>query len=441
MDPQRYIWIDEFIANVRPYVMVRKEDGVLIKKPNMAQKLNPTGAMILHDLLGGMRIEEMISRRKLDDKKLSEIICFVHAVKATLGGKLNPYTSNPAVEKKAFHAPFSELPVLSELAITSRCNLRCAFCYAGINCTAAPGPDLSLRHVKRLLGVIRNDAKVPSVSLTGGEPTLREDIFRIIRYAKRLDMRVNLISNGTLIDKSFAKKLKSSGLDTAQISIEGSRAEVHDKITGVNGSFEKAISAMGFLREQGIPVHGNTTLSAENKEDVKHLPLMYREMGFDRFSMNLVIPVGSVMKNRELGMTYSQAATVIDIVNKESVRQGIEFMWYSPVPLKIYNTITEGLGNKGCAACDGLLSVDSSGNLLPCSSWNEPVGNLLRESFKDVWNSKRSVFIRHKKEAPKECEGCEHFQVCQGACPLFWRQMPLTELKQYCLKEKYETCI
>lgn len=404
----------------------------------MAQKLNPTGALILSDLLGGMSIKEMIQKRRLDDSRLSETICFIHAVKATLEGKLDISTCNPAVEKKAFTAPFSVLPVLSELAVTSRCNLRCVFCYAGINCTSTSTTDLPLKDIKRLLEVIVRDARVPSVSLTGGEPTVREDLHKIIRFAKRLGMRVNLITNGTRIDERFAGNLKSAGLDTAQVSIEGSCAEIHDGITGVKGSFEKAIAAIRFLKGKGIHVHGNTTLSAKNNEDVVNLPRMYGGMGLDRFSMNLVIPVGSVMENREISLTYAQAALTVGRVYEESKKQGMEFMWYSPVPLKIYNTVTEGLGNKGCAACDGLLSVDSSGNVLPCSSWNEPVGNLLNQPFFEVWNSARAKFIREKNEAPKECSGCDHFQVCQGACPLFWRQMPINELKEYCLKEKYE---
>jgi radical SAM protein with 4Fe4S-binding SPASM domain len=96
-------------------------------------------------------------------------------------------------------------------------------------------------------------------------------------------------------------------------------------------------------------------------------------------------------------------------------------MWYSPTPLCLFNTVTEGLGNKGCAACDGLVSVDPQGNILPCSSWNEPVGNLLTQSFAEIWNSPRAVFIRNKKETPAVCSSCDSFALCQGACPLFFK--------------------
>lgn len=436
MDAIRYNWIDEFIANIRPYVFVRTDDNILIKKPNVAQKLNDTGARILKELLSGISIEELIKRHELDEQKISETICFMQAVKATLENKMDIGTCNPAVVKRPFTAPFSLLPVLSELAVTSKCNLRCSFCYAGINCNAKKGKDLSENQLKRLLGKIRNEAKVPSVSFTGGEPMLRKGIYNLINFAKESGMRTNLISNGTLIDTEAARRLKRSGLDTAQISIEAPDPETHDHICGVKGSFYRSVNAIKFLKENGIHVHGNTTLSAQNADIAHGLPAFFKKMGMDRFSMNLVIPVGSVTENSSISISYSHASDIIRRVQEESVHNGIEFMWYSPVPLKIFNTITAGLGNKGCAACDGLLSVDSAGNILPCSSWDEPIGNLLDKPFSEIWNGARAAHIRNKREAPPECEGCENFAVCQGACPLFWRVMPKDELIKSCQKNK-----
>jgi len=439
MDKNRYIWIDEFISNIRPYVVVRKEDNILIKKPNVAQKLNSTGTAILSELLSGTGIEKLITKHNLNEEKISETICFIHAVKASLEGKLDINTCNPAVEKKAFEAPFSSLPILSELAVTSKCNLHCSFCYAGINCNADKNKkNLSADKIKKILHIIRNDAKVPSVSFTGGEPMLRNDLYDFIRYAVKIGMRTNLISNGTLITAEAAIKLKKAGLNTAQISIEATNEDLHDVICGVPGSFNKAVAAISNLRKNKIHVHGNTTISAQNVENATDFPWFYKEMGLARFSMNLVIPVGSVMAHSDISISYTKAGEIIAAVQKESIKAGIEFMWYSPIPLKIFNIITAGLGNKGCAACEGLLSVDSQGNILPCSSWNEPVGNLFEETFEKIWNNTRSVFIRNKKEAPEECEGCDSFMVCQGACPLFWRTMPKDELINSCKINSHE---
>lgn len=88
-----------------------------------------------------------------------------------------------------------------------------------------------------------------------------------------------------------------------------------------------------------------------------------------------------------------------------------------------FNPLTAGLGNKGCSACEGLLSVDPVGNVLPCSSWPEPVGNLLEEGFKSVWFKKKSKWIRAKEAAPKECKSCKYFVPCQEPAPFILKYM------------------
>ena len=105
-------------------------------------------------------------------------------------------------------------------------------------------------------------------------------------------------------------------------------------------------------------------------------------------------------------------------------------MWYSPTPVCLFNPVVHRLGNKGCAACDGLLSVSPSGEVLPCSSWAEPVGSLLHEDFRSVWDSVRGKWLRENRFAPAPCPACEHFALCQGACPLYWRHFGCAELEE-----------
>ncbi|HPS84534.1 MAG TPA: SPASM domain-containing protein, partial [Bacteroidales bacterium] len=56
-----------------------------------------------------------------------------------------------------------------------------------------------------------------------------------------------------------------------------------------------------------------------------------------------------------------------------------------------------------------------------CSSWNEPLGNLITQDFDSIWFSARATEIRNKKSAPEVCTGCDSLAICQGACPLFYR--------------------
>jgi radical SAM protein with 4Fe4S-binding SPASM domain len=131
-----------------------------------------------------------------------------------------------------------------------------------------------------------------------------------------------------------------------------------------------------------------------------------------------------------LQVSYRDAGPLVRAARQAAREAGIEFLWYSPTPMCLFNPIAEGLGNKSCAACDGLLSVSPAGDVLPCSSYPEAVGNLLRQPFRDVWNSARAAFFRRKEYAPEECAGCEDFGPCAGACPLYWAAMGTAELQR-----------
>ena len=271
---------------------------------------------------------------------------------------------------------------------------------------------------------------MPSVSFTGGEPTLREDLPDLIAYARNeLGMRVNLITNGTRVDASLAGRLVQAGLHSAQVSLESPEREVHDRLTQVSGSFDRSLAGIRHLRDAGIPVHTNTTINRMNWDSLLEMPGFVRRLGLTRFSMNLIIPAGSgASEQAPILVRYNELPEMLTGIQARAQREDVEFMWYSPTPVCIFNPIPRGLGNKGCAACDGLLSVSPSGGVLPCSSWPEPVGNLLEQDFRTVWASARACWVREKRFAPEECRSCADFALCQSGCPLYWRHFGFEEL-------------
>jgi radical SAM protein with 4Fe4S-binding SPASM domain len=430
--PADLSWIDEFVARIRPYVFVRAADNLIIKRPNLAQQLNPQGVALLKALLDGTRIAELLDRVGREPAKLRDIELFMLAVKRFLEGTLDETTRSPAVEVRPFALPFATLPILSEVAITYRCNLRCTFCYAGCNCTTNPVGDdreMTTAEVKRVLQALYQDAEVPSVSFTGGEPTLRRDLPELVAHAKALGMRVNLITNGTRMSDALARTLAAAGLDSAQVSLEGVTAPVHERVTMVPRSFGRSVAAVHRLKAASVHVHTNTTINRDNLSECALMPgFVQSELGTTKFSMNLMVPAGSGALNERLAVRYSEIGPYLLEIAAESKRHGVEFMWYSPTPMCLFNPVAHGLGNKGCSACDGLLSVGANGDVLPCASYDERVGNLLEQSVKEVWASRRAAQFRDKFLAHPACRGCADFAICNGACPLYWRQMGFDEL-------------
>ena len=169
-------WADEFIRNVRPYIFVREEDNLLIKKPNQAHLLNPQGVAVLKFLLEGGTTAQLLERVGREPQRTADIALFLYEVRRCLDGTLQETNHTSAVEVRPLELNFSKLPVLSEVAVTSRCNLRCAFCYGSCSCTSRPGNakgEMTTEEIERILYKIFHQARVPSVSFTGGEPTIR----------------------------------------------------------------------------------------------------------------------------------------------------------------------------------------------------------------------------------------------------------------------------
>jgi radical SAM protein with 4Fe4S-binding SPASM domain len=333
--------------------------------------------------------------------------------------------------------------VLSEVAVTWRCNIKCQFCYASCTCIAESDEEsgmeeLATKDIKKVLDIIRHDAEVPSVSFTGGEPVLRDDLAELIAYAAgSLKMRVNLITNGTLISKKTAKDFKNAGLASAQVSIESPDPDVHDRIVGVKNAFQASVNGLLALKSAGIPVHPHATLCQLNQHTLPQMAQFAQSLGVDRFSLNMIIPAGRGVAE-DLAVKYSDIEKMVLEIKSAAEATDIRFMWYSPTPMCLFNPVSHQMGNKGCSACEGLLSVDPYGRVLPCSSWKEPAGNLLQDGFRAVWFGEKGKSLRDKRAAHPGCRDCEHFAICHGACPLYFKVHGYGELEKPLAKLKAE---
>jgi radical SAM protein with 4Fe4S-binding SPASM domain len=429
-------WVDELVASARSHLVVRPEDELLILVPNRPVKVNRTAVRILGMMLDeGLGIADVLLREGDGPRRRSEIHAFFADLGSWLNGTIGEGFGRRAVVREPFTADFCRYPVLAEVALTYRCNLACGFCYAG--CGVAGLPEgwsedraMSDEEVCRVLEVIRRDARCPSLSFTGGEPTLRPGLPRFVRHAKGLGLKVNLISNGQRLDEDRVHALADAGLDSAQLSLEGPTAAVHDVLVGRPGAFERLWAGIERLRARGIRVHTNTTLSRRNLPEAEAIVDLVADRGLGRLTMNLVIPCGSAGGLPELGVSYRDTGEHVLRVRARAEARGVELVWYSPLPLCLFNTIAHGLGNRGCAAADGLLHVSPSGDVLPCSSFGhgESLGNLLFQPFEDVWQSRAARFFRAKKMMPGGCESCPEAAACQGACVLYWRETGVAEL-------------
>ena len=406
--------LDRLFSGLRERIFIREEDHSLILPPNQVYSLNPTAFRVLDFLQKGgaaARILEAVPRSETAYSDIEDLLTGIHRL---IKGDIDAAT--PGLEFLEFKKEFYTYPVLSEFALTYRCNLRCRFCYL----TGDIGRELSTRRAKKIIHKIKDEAKVPFVSFTGGEPLLRRDIEALVAYARKIGLKVNLISNGILLSKARVATLKQAGLGSAQISLEAPSPELHNRLTGAD-SFDRTVQGIQNLLEAGIYVHTNTTVNRENYRCMKHYPAFLKDIGVKKFSANLIIPVGRAGENAALWLDYREIGPVIRELKAAAEVEGVEFVWYSPLPYCVFNPMAKGMGVSSCAACHGLLSVDPGGEVRPCSSYPQTLGNWLKRDFKSLWFSPQALYFRRMHYLPETCRGCEKREICAGACPLYWQ--------------------
>jgi MoaA/NifB/PqqE/SkfB family radical SAM enzyme len=125
---------------------------------------------------------------------------------------------------------------------------------------------MSTAEIKDLLDQLA-EAGVFYLTISGGEILMRKDFFEILEHARLRTFCVRLKTNGVLIRKKQAERLRALGVESVQISVYSHRPEVHDAITKMPGSFRQSIRAVRFLREHGLTVTMANVLMTQNSYD------------------------------------------------------------------------------------------------------------------------------------------------------------------------------
>lgn len=435
MDDRLQSFAQEFVTSTRRYLFVRPEDGVLILRPNKIHHLNRTAAEMLHALYSAevVDVETVVSqitaRYGVESAEVkSDLEALLRSLSTLLSDHPGPV---PAVKYMAFGSHQRLYPVLAEIALTYRCQNRCAFCYASAPDRGRRVPEMTTVEVKSVIDKIVDQAHVPSLSFTGGEPTLRRDLPELVAYGRSHGLWMNLITNGIRCARlPFVEVLAQAGLDSAQVSLEAGDAYTHDEVVGRSGAFQRTVQGIRNLREAGIRVHTNTTINQRNLAHLHGLIDLVADLGSEHLSMNMVIRTGDAVGHPDIG--YADIGPLVLDLKRRAEDRGLKFVWYSPVPLCLFNPAAYGLGSPSCSAADGLLSIAPDGGVLPCSSFEQGIGNLLCEEFDTVWNRRAAKYWRKKEFLPPGCRSCEYANLCCGACPLYWdEQKTFAEIAEH----------
>ncbi|GAB4545815.1 MAG: radical SAM protein [Thermodesulfovibrionia bacterium] len=314
--------------------------------------------------------------------------------------------------------------------ITRRCNLRCIHCRSSSEIEVKGHPDFPTAEAYRIIDDISSYAK-PVLVLSGGEPLLRSDVFDIARYGTEKGLRMCLATNGTLVDDSVCNRIKESGIRMVSLSLDGSTEAVHDDFRKQKGAFSGVINAARLFREHGIEFLINSSFTKRNQEEIPKVYRLAKELGATAWYMFMLVPTGrgeEIMDeliskedyDKILEWHYEMERDEKDIL----VRPTCAPHYYRVVLQKKRErgdkferrTLKFSTGGaKGCIAGQLIALIDVDENVLPCSYFPRPAGNLKDQSFKEIWEgSELFKELRDFKRYKGRCGSCEFIGVCGG---------------------------
>ena len=319
--------------------------------------------------------------------------------------------------------------------MTRRCNLKCVHCYS--NSADIDYPDeLTTEEGKKLIDDLASFGS-PVILFSGGEPLLRPDLLELAKYATDRGLRAVISTNGTLITKDIAAKLKKIGLSYVGVSLDGLK-KTHDRFRGRKGAFDLAIEGIRNCRDAGIKVGLRFTVNKHNLADVPAMFDLLRKEKIERLCFYHLVYTGRGSKLREEDLSHEETRKLIDLIAAKTRQMFDEGL--SPeiltvdnhadgpyLYLKMKEENPERAGevlellkmNEGNSSGLGIGCVSWDGEVYPDQFWrNQPLGNIRQKPFSKIWTDEKNellVKLKDKKQhVHGRCAACSWLTVCGG---------------------------
>ncbi len=314
-------------------------------------------------------------------------------------------------------APFSvrpSAPYRMDLALTYRCNDDCAHCY---NARPRDFTEISTSQWKQILDKLWN-LGIPHVVFTGGEPTLRDDLPELVAHAEQNGQITGLNTNARrLSDEKYLESLVSAGLDHVQITLESHDPEIHDAMVRRKGAWSQTVQGLKNALSSRLFVMTNTTLLQDNSPFLEQTLDFLGKLGVPTLGLNALIYSGRGLTVGK-GLPESALPPLLALAQAKTLLYGQRLIWYTPTQYCNFDPMQLDLGVKGCTAALYNMCIEPNGDVLPCQSYYQPVGNLLKNDWNSIWNHELSIRLRERQGLPEKCHACALLAECGGGCPL-----------------------
>jgi radical SAM protein with 4Fe4S-binding SPASM domain len=342
---------------------------------------------------------------------------------------------------------------------TRRCNLYCKHCYIAADGKKSKD-ELTATEARSMIEDLA-ESKVPMLIISGGEPLVRDDTIELGGYANELGIHVALSSNGTLITRDKAGKLKENGFSYVGISLDGI-GDIHDAFRGSPGAFNRAVMGMRNALTQGLKVGVKFTVTKYNFGELPRVIDFAEKKGAHRFTLFQLVYSGRGREIASMDLDHEERRQIIEFIISKAVelrKRG------SPLEILtadnyadgvfIYNQLNSENSRKaeyvrefliesagGCTAGSRVACIDNSGSVHPCQFWGHlSLGNIRENKFSGIWRGNNNEFLqrlRKKEDHLKgKCGRCKLSYLC-GGCRVraeavygdIWQEDPACYLKE-----------
>jgi len=310
--------------------------------------------------------------------------------------------------------PPAPIAMLAEL--TYRCPLSCPYCSNPVE-MAKKDSELSTAQWADVFGQAAK-LGVLQLHLSGGEPASRRDLVELVKAARDAGLYTNLITSAIGLTQRRLAELDAAGLDHIQLSLQGTDAEMADRIGGYKGGFKRKMQAADWIVEAGFPLTLNAVLHRQNLHQLPQAIEMAVAMKARRMEVAVVQFHGWAMLNRQgLMPTRAQAEEANQIVADARKRlKGVMVIDY--VPADYHNDYPKrcmgGWGTTG-------LNVTPDGTVLPCHAAptipSLNFDNVKDKSLSDIWYQGVAFNAYRGEDWMQEpCKSCDRRKLDFGGC-------------------------
>lgn len=320
-------------------------------------------------------------------------------------------------------AAFAGVPLSGTFELTPLCNMNCKMCYVKLSEKEqkAAGELRTAAEWIALAKELKNDGML-YLLLTGGEPFLHPEIREIIKGLHELGLLITINSNGTLIDEKTVEWLKKYPPVRINISLYGKNNETYERLCGNKNGFSQTERAIKLLKEAGIPLKLNCSVTPHNADDLEGIADFANKNGLVLSAATYMFPPvrrDSTMTGKndrfspETAAYYAAFAEYLTLGKERFLKHG-DNIKISGDPDDNCASVGEGIG---CRAGKCSFWVTWQGYLTPCGMFpTDKENNVFKKGFNACWQA-----VKAKTAAirlPKECAGCDLKQSCHACAAM-----------------------